>query len=228
MTAKLDEVKKGDRITAEAWNDLVRRVNAIENLQRFNFTVPPKASKSLNLRFMRLCSSWTRNEAGTWQADAYFINEKTGAVDTSSSVPVFWAFNNATTPEGEAWGWSFWAIWRGRWEALQTTATAVWRYVGGDGISVLDYDSTLGGYPVVNDGVLNVKIYGDDSYTDSGTLYLNKVFKWDSTTLDAVGKRTLALNFDNSLTATVATGVTITNGSTITFTTATIGAFLVQ
>lgn len=226
MTAKLDEVKKGDRITAEAWNDLVRRVNALENQQRFNFVVPPKGGKSsINLRFMRLISDWTRNDAGTWQANAYFINEETGLVDTSSSVPVWWTFKSSTVPEGTAYGWSFWAIWRGRWEALQTSATKdPPECVAGDGIAV---DSTTPGKRIIsNAGITCAKIPGD-SYEDAGALYFSKVFKWVESSLDIQGKKELSINFDNSLTATVATGIEIT-GNTITFTTATIGAFYVQ
>lgn len=151
----------------------------------------PPWEPGLDVRPCRLTSSWQKNDAGVWRATACFINAETAVSDVSFQFDVYCPAAR-DQPEGDAWDWRFWAIWRGRWESLQQPVENR-RYVGGDAISVLDYDSTLGGYPIVNEGVREVRIPGD-SYVDAGTFYLNRnCFQWYPSTLDIQGKKELLI-----------------------------------
>lgn len=43
MAGSLDYVRRGEAITAEKWNALVERINALEQRQTFDFRAPRKA-----------------------------------------------------------------------------------------------------------------------------------------------------------------------------------------
>ena len=87
---------------------------------------------------------------------------------------------------------TLYAIWRGRWEALEVRPI-VYSYIAGDGISIGIYDSNLRGIPIVNMGVTNVQIAGE-STQENKTLYFSpKFFKWIPSSLDIAHKKEIAI-----------------------------------
>ena len=193
MAGTLDYVQKGEAITAEKWNALVERINALEQGTCFGFGVTrrPKGGGGPVLKPCRLLSSWAQNDAGVWQGRACFIIPETGRPDPSFIFDVYCPAASGR-PEGEPYSWRYWAAWRGRWESLQQP---VYQriYVGGSYISAGAYDVDLGGYRIDNEGLTNAVVPGD-AYSNTKTLYFNRrFFQWIPSTLDIVGKKEISL-----------------------------------
>lgn len=196
MAGTLDYVHKGEAITAEKWNALVERINALEQETCFGFGVTrrPKGGGGPVLKPCRLLSSWAQNDAGVWQGRACFIIPETGRPDPSFVFDVYCPAASGR-PEGEPYSWRFWAAYdkdRKRWESLQQP---VYQriYVGGSYISAGAYDVDLGGYRIDNEGLTNAVVPGD-AYSNTKTLYFNRhFFQWIPSTLDIVGKKEISL-----------------------------------
>lgn len=125
-----------------------------------------------NIRLVRVNSAWSQNEAGTWRATANFIVD--GRVDSSYQFQIF-APLASSAPTGSI---KMWAIWRGRWESMQTLF-AVPKYKGGDHMSI--YREPSGeDYVVDNRGLTQVVVInGQGTETSSrliGPLYLDDAF----------------------------------------------------
>lgn len=134
--------------------------------------LPDDFEQSIDLRLARVNSPWTQNEAGVWRATANFIvNDR---VDASFQFEVFAPLASGA-PTGSS---KIWAIWRGRWESLQTQF-AVPKYKGGDHMSI--YREPSGeDYVVDNRGLTQVVVVnGQGTETSSrliGPLYLDDAF----------------------------------------------------
>lgn len=139
---------------------------------------------------MRLRSTWQKDEeTGLYKAKALIMSPKS---KKEKIVDVF-SLAAGSPPEGDPYEWTFYAVWRGRWETLQQPVEHK-PYIAGDAISIGVYDSTLGGIPVVNMGVTNAQIAGE-SRQEKKTLYFSPIwFKWIPSSLDVVGKREVAIN----------------------------------
>lgn len=207
MTGTLDYVQRGEAITAEKWNALVERVNALEQRPSFGFGVSRRPrGGGPEIRPCRLVSAWTQGASGVWQGRAVFIIPETGRPDPSF---IFDVYCPAATgkPEGEAYSWRFWAAYdkeRRRWESLQQPAYQR-VYVGGAYISADAYDVDLGGYRIDNEGTTDVRVVGE-TYANTRTLYFNgRFFKWVPSSLDIVGKKELSLvtHYETVVTAVV-------------------------
>lgn len=125
-----------------------------------------------------LYTNWVSQGSGLYKATAKQIIADNGATDPTP-VDVF-AIVTSGVPAGTAGAWKFWATWRNdRWETLQPVFPRVKNYVSGTGIIVsTSYDVTLGGYPISNEGVVNLWIDGN-SIRQKGNVEIDKVyFKW--------------------------------------------------
>ena len=138
---------------------------------------------------MRLRSSWKRDEeTGLYKAKGLILSPKS---KKEKLVDVY-APAAGSPPEGKPYEWTFYAVWRGRWETLQQPVEHK-PYIAGDAISVGIYDSELGGIPIVNMGVTNAQIAGE-SRKETKTLYFSPIwFKWIPSSLDIAGKREIAV-----------------------------------
>lgn len=116
MNSRIDNVKKGERITAEAWNELVERVNALERRQAFNFTVPQKQKPVVTLALFAITWNWSNDASGVPYASAKQIDTRTLAVG-NESVTVF-APNGYGAGSATSAQWR-WCVWRGRWELCE-------------------------------------------------------------------------------------------------------------
>ena len=113
MTAKIETVRKGQKITAEAWNELVERVNALERRQAFNFTVPQKQKPVVTLALFAITWNWTNDANNVPFASASIVDTRTGAV--SQVVATVFAPNGYGAGQGVE---RRWCVWRGRWELV--------------------------------------------------------------------------------------------------------------
>lgn len=139
------------------------------------------------IRLARLQTEWARNEERFWQATACFVvGDK---VDKSYEFDVF-APLAASKPTGVPQNQRFYVVWRGRWESMQTLPF-IPTYKSGNAIQVQS-DGT-GNYTVVNDGLTNAIVYGEN-YNDRGTLYFDpRRFKWQSSSADIPGKKEVTI-----------------------------------
>lgn len=197
MTAKIDNVKKGERITAEAWNELVERVNALEKRQAFNFTVQqrPRAAKPLVVKPFRLRSYWTKAAGAVYTAQAIEIDPKTQANAQGAVLVDVYSVTGGAPPEGAPYSWLFYAVWneeRERWESLQQPQIKE-PAISGDYITVYDYDSNRGGCAVNNEGVWFMQIPGDSYQSVKNTYFDKTFFKWIPSELDIVGKKDVSI-----------------------------------
>lgn len=113
MNSRIDNVKKGERITAEAWNELVERVNALERRQAFNITVPQKQKPIVTLALFAITWNWTNDDNNVPYASASPVDTRTGAV--SQDVVTVFAPNGYGAGQGVE---RRWCVWRGRWELV--------------------------------------------------------------------------------------------------------------
>lgn len=127
-----------------------------------------------------LYTNWVDQGSGLYKATAKQIISDNGATDPTP-VDVF-AIVTAGVPAGTAGAWKFWATWRNdRWETLQPVFPGVKNYVSGDYIVVsTSYDSSKGGYPITNDGVLYFHMEGSGD-RHKGAIEIDKLyFQWVS------------------------------------------------
>ena len=197
MAGTLDYVQKGEAITAEKWNALVERINALEQRRTFDFRAPRKArggDEGDIFKPFRLLSTWAQDSAGVWYGRACYVNPETGRPDATDLFDVYCPAASGR-PEGEAYSWRAWARFDKklqRWESLQQP---VYQriYVGGSYISAGAYDVDLGGYRIDNEGLTNAVVPGD-AYSNTKTLYFNsRFFQWIPSTLDIVSKKEISL-----------------------------------
>lgn len=186
---KLPRVRKGDPITATAWNDVVDKVNGKPDLSIKRGHLVKRGD---DVRLARLQTAWFRNAANVWQATACFVvNDR---VDTSFPFDVF-APLATSEPPGAPRSQRFFVVWRGRWESMQSFQPVA-RYYGGDHIQVTSLESASG-YSINNTGMTQANIVTNGvigNYYDCGTFYLNgRFFKWVPSTLDIIDKRELWL-----------------------------------
>lgn len=135
---KLPRVRKGDPITAAAWNDVVDKVNGKPDLSIKRGHLVKRGD---DVRLARLQSAWQQNAAGVWYATACFIVND--VADTSSIVAVYAPVSNSN-PGGTVAETRFYVVWRGRWELLgapasnsqppQTTLETVLTNIAGEGV----------------------------------------------------------------------------------------------
>ena len=147
---------------------------------------PPAETRACRLR-----SAWRKTEEGIWRAKAVFLDDATGREAPDAIVDVY-STAGGSPPEGEPYEWTFYAVWRGRWESTQQPVDHK-PYIAGDAISVGIYDSELGGIPIVNMGVCRAQIAGENRQ-ETKTLYFSPLwFKWIASSLDIAGKREIAI-----------------------------------
>lgn len=158
---------------------------------------------------MRLLSVWKLDdETGLYKAKAKILSPKS---KKDKIVDVF-SLAAGSPPEGDPYEWTFYAVWRGRWETLQQPVDKK-PYVAGDGISIGVYDSNLKGIPVVNMGVTNAQIAGE-SRQESKTLYFSPIwFKWIPSSLDIAGKREIAVKAKTVDVVTGSPSIEVTYGA---------------
>ena len=133
---------------------------------------------------MILNQTWSRpTENDIYRADCYPLNAN-GAADTSGGTVTVFAPAAIGKPYGENLAWKFWAVYRNdRWETIQPNFPPQEgggkNYVSGTGIIVsTNYDTTLGGYPISNEGVINLWIDGV-AKRQKGSVEFDKVyFQW--------------------------------------------------
>ena len=115
MSAKIDSVRRGQFITAESWNELVERVNALEAAQarRFDFTVQ-KQKPVVALALFAITWTWTNDANNVPYASASIVDTRTGAV--SQDVATVFAPNGYGSGQGVE---RRWCVWRGRWELCE-------------------------------------------------------------------------------------------------------------
>lgn len=156
MSSKLDTVRKGQKITAEAWNELVERVNALERRQAFNFTVPQKQKPVVALALFAITWNWTNDANNVPYASASIVDTRTGAV--SQDVVTVFAPNGYGSGQGVE---RRWCVWRGRWELCEKDAPELTlltkTVVAGLTVSVND------GYAVLNTTATTIRYYGENA-----------------------------------------------------------------
>lgn len=173
-------------MTQEAAREVVAA--GTEGTERACYDAPPFAegwTPPTETRPCRLRSAWRKTAEGIWSAKAVFLDNPDALVDVYSVA-------GGSPPEGEPYEWTFYAVWRGRWESTQQPVERK-AYIAGDAISVGIYDSELGGIPIVNMGVCRAQIAGE-SRQETKTLYFSPIwFKWIPSSLDIAGKREVAI-----------------------------------
>lgn len=160
---------------------------------------------------MRLWSSWQYDaETTLYKAKAKILSPKSN----KDKIVDVYARAAGSPPEGKPGEWTFYAVWRGRWETLQQPVEKK-PYVAGDGISIGVYDSELNGIPVVNMGVTNAQIAGE-SRKESKTLYFSPIwFKWIPSSLDIAGKREIAVKAKTVDVVTGSPSIEVTYGAAL-------------
>lgn len=78
MAGTLDYVQKGEAITAEKWNALVERINALEQRRSFDFRVPVRVRPQSGGSNVALCSinsnNWTLDEENYYYTTATLLD----------------------------------------------------------------------------------------------------------------------------------------------------------
>lgn len=207
MAGTLDYVQKGEAITAEKWNALVERINALEHRPNFGFGVHkrPKGGGGEPLALVAIRGYYTNNPWGHWVQDsngvwhmptAKFVDEITLTRGTENvDVYMTRALDNTFKNLGNAW-YNRWAVYRNnRWELLDFQWTdSDTQYGPGLGIEI-DADRKI-----INRGF--AALYSSNQGTISTlnrsngfTLYLGPLFSTSSkvTVVDVVGGTQLNL-----------------------------------
>ena len=200
MAGTLDYVQKGEAITAEKWNALVERINALEQRPSFGFGVHkrPKGGGGEPLALVAIRGYYTNNPWGHWVQDsngvwhmptAKFVDEITLTRGTENvDVYMTRALDSTFKNLGNAW-FNRWAVYRNnRWELLDFQWTdSDTQYQSGSYISV-NSDRTID-----NEGLTNAVVPGN-AYSNTKTLYFNsRFFQWIPSTLDIVSKKEISL-----------------------------------
>ena len=181
MAGTLDYVQKGEAITAEKWNALVERINALERRPSFGFGVHkrPKGGGGEPLALVAIRGYYTNNPWGHWVQDsngvwhmptAKFVDEitltrGTENVDVYMTRALDYTFKNL----GNAW-FNRWAVYRNnRWELLDFQWTdSDTQYQSGSYISI---DSNR---EINNEGLCKASLTGGDIV--QRTLYFGSYF----------------------------------------------------
>ena len=116
MTSKLDYVRKGQTISANAWNELVERVNALERRPSFDFLVPQKQKPTISLALFAITWNWALDANGVAFASASPVD--TQPLDVSQDVVTVYAPNGTGDGAAANVEWR-WCVWRGRWELVE-------------------------------------------------------------------------------------------------------------
>ena len=122
MTSKLDYVRKGQTISANAWNELVERVNALERRPSFDFLVPQKQKPTISLALFAITWNWALDANGVAFASASPVDTQT--LDVSQDVVTVYAPNGTGDGAAANVEWR-WCVWRGRWELCEEPAAPV-------------------------------------------------------------------------------------------------------
>lgn len=184
---KLDYVRRGEPITADAWNKLVARANKPLDVSIVR-TRRAKSSDGVEIRLARLESAWSTYDATvkTYHATACFYDN--GVADTDNTFAVYAPAVSSydTLSRQVVKSTRFWIIFRNnRWELLIYNDPLIRSVNGGLGISVGDTGLS---YWVSNTGVVEAKVINNE-YVRTGTLYFSKrMFEWISGELESSEK----------------------------------------
>lgn len=203
---KLDYVRRGEPITADAWNKLVARANKPLDVSIVR-TRRAKSSDGVEIRLAQLTTRlvWD-STAKIYKATARFYDN--GRPDTSGYT--FELYAPAVTQSATASRFTrynrVWIIARNdRWELLEIDDPYIPTYGSGSYCEIVTDLSNTYTYVLNNTGTTVVKVAGYTSYTNTKDLYFSPTyFQWVQSTLDIVGKRDLSLKTKQ---VTVVTGI---------------------
>lgn len=195
MTAKIDNVKKGERITAEAWNELVERVNALERKQTFNFTVQPRPKAPGGVVVGQFLARETPRDSGDdaypYIARCWKYDEENGGYEKDKNgrtkiVEAWFCSLNTTNLQWRTIGagYPFVAFWnanKNRWECPchfnYATAISTSSNVYDE---VLAVDETSDGYNLHFNGVCCLRVFGAAQEARGRVFLASKHFKYDA------------------------------------------------
>ena len=203
---KLDYVRRGEPITADAWNKLVARANKPLDVSIVR-TRRAKSSDGVEIRLAQLTTGlvWD-STARIYKATARYYDN--GTPDTSGYTFDVYApaIGSSTTASRFTLNTRVWIIARNdRWELLEINDPFIPTYGSGVYCEVVSDFSNTYTYVVNNTGTTEVKVAGYKSYTNTKVLYLSPTyFEWVSSSLDIVGKKDLSLKTKQ---VTVVTGI---------------------
>lgn len=203
---KLDYVRRGEPITADAWNKLVARANKPLDVSIVR-TRRAKSSDGVEIRLAQTRSAFTYDAAAkAYKATARYFDM--GQADTSGYTFDVYApaISSSTTISRYTTNTRIWIIARNsRWELLEINDPTIATY--GSGI-YCEVASDLSGsytYVINNVGTTEIKVAGYTSYINTKVLYFSPTyFQWVSSSLDIVGKKDLSLKTKQ---VTVVTGI---------------------
>ena len=157
-------------MTREAAREVVAA--GTETPERACYDAPPFAegwTPPMEARPCRLRSAWRKTEEGIWSAKAVFLDAGAQSGNSDALVDVY-SVAGGSPPEGDPYEWTFYAVWRGRWESTQQPVERK-AYMG----------------------VCRAQIAGE-SRQETKTLYFSPIwFKWIPSSLDIAGKREVAI-----------------------------------
>lgn len=203
---KLDYVRRGEPITADAWNKLVARANKPLDVSIVR-TRRAKSSDGVEIRLAQLTTGlvWD-STARIYKATARYYDN--GRPDTSGyTFDVYaTAISSSTTASRLTLNTRVWIIARNdRWELLEINDQYVPTYGSGTYCQVSTDMSGTYTYVIDNVGTTEIKVAGYTSYTNTKVLYFSPAyFQWVSSSLDIVGKKDLSLKTKQ---VTVVTGI---------------------
>lgn len=206
----LPKVKRGDPIRADEWNAIVDAVNNNRPNVSIVRTRRGKSAAAVKLVVVRLSSAWSQVGNGALYSATGKIgtfNEQGQWTQSGEQVTVY----SISKPNGGTLNY-YLAIFNdsdARYEIVSRPLQFIPRYVAGVATAV--YTNANGDYQIDNVGTVNVKVAGDTSYTDTGTLYFSPTyFAWGSSSLDIVGKKEIKLKTKR---IQVVTDVALSGGS---------------
>lgn len=205
----LPKVKRGDPIRADEWNAIVDAVNNNRPNVSIVRTRRGKSAAAVKLVVVRLSSAWSQVGNGALYSATGKIgtfNEQGQWTQSGEQVTVY----SISKPNGGTLDY-YLAIFNdsdARYEIVSRPLQFIPTYTGGEGIAVYTNGTP---YVIQNVGTVNVKVSGDRSYTDTGTLYFSPTyFAWESSSLDIVGKKEIKLKAKQ---IQVVTDVALSGGS---------------
>lgn len=220
MAGTLDYVRKGEAITAEKWNALVERINALEQRQTFDFRAPRKARGGGGEKLALVAvlgwggspsvtsTTWAQDANGVYYTTkARFVDETTLSRGTENitvymtDVPRADSFRK--TYSG-SW-YNRWAVYRNnRWELLDFQwIDSDTEYQGSDYIGVTNGIIT-------NNGMVGVRT-ANRGEEHPRVLYFSGFFKAQGATIvDAVGATEITLKTHQETVVTPSGNKTIT------------------
>lgn len=192
---KLDYVRRGEPITADAWNKLVARANKPLDVSIVR-TRRAKSSDGVEIRLAQLTRGFVWDStARIYKATARYYDN--GRPDTSGYTFDVYApaVTRSRTASRLTLNTRVWIIARNdRWELLEIDDPFTPTYGSGSYCEVVTDTSNTYTYVVNNVGTTVVKVAGYTSYTNTEDLYFSPTyFQWVTSYLDMVGKRDLSL-----------------------------------